>query len=558
MPKYSPFPALALEAREWPDRVIRRAPAWCSVDLRDGNQALPTPMGVERKLEMFRLLHGIGFRQIEVGFPSASQIEFDFVRRLITEDLIPPEATIQILCQTRRHLIERSVESLAGARSVIFHLYTSTSPVQREITFGMSRDQVKGMVVDSVRDLTDRLPRLHGTDVTLEFSPESFSATETEYALEVCEAVMDEWDAGPGRPVILNLPATVESSTPNVHADQIELFRKNLTRPEHAVLSVHTHNDRGCAVAAAELALMAGAGRVEGTLFGNGERTGNLDVVTMALNMKTQGLDPGLDFSDIRGIVDSYERLTGMRVHERHPYAGELVFTAFSGSHQDAIKKGMERRSRLLEQGLADSDCPWEVAYLPMDPVDVGRSYEAIIRINSQSGKGGVAYIMKDSHGFELPKAMHPEFGAVVNRAADGLGRELAAQEILKLFREEYLGGEGPLSLATLRETGVSADSRTSTWQADVAFRGEKTAICAEGTGPIEAFIRGLGCLDLPEFRLTAFHEHALGEGADAQAVAYVELEAGDGKRRWGCGIDADISRAGVRAVVSALNGMMG
>jgi 2-isopropylmalate synthase len=554
MPKYSPFPAMAIAAREWPDRVIDRAPMWCSVDLRDGNQALPTPMGVARKLSMFELLCGLGFKEIEVGFPASSRIEYDFVRRLIEEDRIPPDVTIQILCQTRRRLIERSVESLQGARRAIFHLYTSTSPVQRKITFGMNREELKAMIVRGILDLKELLPGLPGTRVVLQFSPESFSATETDYALEVCEAVMDAWCAGPDNIVILNLPATVESSTPNVHADQIEYFRKNLPRPEAAVISVHTHNDRGSAVAAAELALLAGAGRVEGTLFGNGERTGNLDIVTMALNMKTQGLESGLDFSDMPKLISAYETLTGMRVHERHPYAGELVFTAFSGSHQDAIKKGMERRAEILGRGIRDSDCPWEVAYLPMDPKDVGRSYEAIIRINSQSGKGGVAYVMKDGHGYELPKAMHPEFGAIVNRKADELGRELAAGEILECFREEYLFRESPISLVSLRETGVSPDAHSSTWEAVIRLRGEKMTVSAEGSGPIEAFIRSIGSLRLTPFRLTAFHEHALGEGADARAVAYVELEARGGFRRWGCGVDANIACAGVRAVASAIN----
>ncbi len=557
MPKYNPFPAVAIAAREWPDRVIDRAPIWCSVDLRDGNQALPTPMGVERKLSMFELLCGLGFKEIEVGFPSASQTEFDFVRRLIEDDRVPADVTIQILCQTRRHLIERSVESLKGAGCAIFHLYTSTSPVQRRITFGMSRDEVKAMILRGVLDLKELLPGLAGTRVALQFSPESFSATETDYALEVCEEVMSAWGAGPDNPVILNLPATVESSTPNIHADQIESFRKNLTRPESAVISVHTHNDRGSAVAAAEMAMLAGARRVEGTLFGNGERTGNLDIVTMALNMRTQGLDPGLDFSDLPKIIGAYESLTGMRVHERHPYAGDLVFTAFSGSHQDAIKKGMDRRAGILARGIEDSDCPWEVAYLPMDPKDVGRSYKAIIRINSQSGKGGVAYIMSDSHGFELPKAMHPEFGAIVNRKADELGRELGADEILECFREEYLRRESPLSLVSLEETGVSPDSHSSTWEAAIELRGERETLSATGSGPIEAFIRAVEPLHLPAFRLTAFHEHALGEGADAQAVAYVELEAHDGARRWGCGVDANIAVAGVRAVVSAVNRMV-
>ncbi len=554
MPKYQRAPRVRMERREWPDRAVDTAPAWCSVDLRDGNQALVNPMSVEKKLAMFELLLKTGFKEIEVGFPSASQIEFSFARRLIDEGLIPAGVAIQVLCQARRHLIERTIESLAGSQRAIFHLYNSTSPLQRKVTFGMSKDEIVRIAVHGVRDIKEFLPRLKGTELTLEYSPESFSDTEVEFAVEICEAVLEEWDPAPGRPVILNLPSTVESAPPNVFADQVESFRKRLTRPERAIISVHTHNDRGNAVAEAELALAAGAQRVEGTLFGNGERTGNLDIVTLALNLMHDGVDPGLDLHDLPALGEAYRELTGMDIPPRQPYSGALVFTAFSGSHQDAIKKGLDRRAALVAEGGDPADLAWEVPYLPIDPADIGRGYEPVIRVNSQSGKGGVAFVLKERYGLDLPKAMHPEVGAVVNKWADEKGQELSSEEIYGIFEAEYLKSFAPAALESLRETALSKDGYQSTWETRLIFRGEEVVLEGSGNGPIDAFMRSIGELGYPAFRINAFHEHSLEHGADSRAVAYVEVERFDGASFWGCGIDPSIATAGVKAVVSAAN----
>ena len=548
MPKYSPFPTPPSGHREWPGRSVKRAPIWCSVDLRDGNQALVEPMGVEEKLEYFDLLLDIGFKEIEIGFPSASKIEFDFARELIERDRIPDGVAIQVLCQCREHLVQRTFESLVGAKKAIFHIYNSTSPVQRKVTFGLSKDEIKAIAVEGTRLVKAGLGQVPGTDLILEYSPESFSNTEVEYALEVCEAVMDEWGPTPGRPVILNLPATVESSTPNLYADMIEWFITHLSRRDCAIVSLHTHNDRGTGVAASELALLAGADRVEGTLFGNGERTGNLDIVTMALNMYSQGIDPCLDLHDMPRIVSAYSGFTGMEIAPRHPYAGELVYTAFSGSHQDAIKKGIERRAK-----LADPDAPWEVPYLPIDPKDLGRSYEAIIRINSQSGKGGVAYILKENAGFDLPKAMHPEVGLFINRVADGRGTELTVDEIRALYEAEFLNVVTPLALLDFNETPDHAKGET-TWLSRVNFRGVEREIVGTGKGPIDAFVHSLASLGIAKVSVESFHEDALSSGSDALAVAYVQTRGpGEGKT-WGSGTDRSIAAAGVRAVLSAVN----
>ena len=433
--KYKPWGTIHLPERTWPDKTIEKCPQWCSVDLRDGNQSLPIPMGVKEKLELFKLLSVIGFKQIEIGFPSAAQTEFDFARKLIEDNLVPDDVALQVLTQAREHLIRRSFESLQGAKKAIIHVYNSTSPLQRRVTFGMSKEEIKKIAVEGVSLVKKLLPELSDTEVQLEYSPESFSDTEVEYALEVCEAVMEAWEPTVANPIILNLPATVELFTPNVHADQIEWFCRNLKERDKAIISLHTHNDRGTGTAATELGLMAGADRVEGTLFGNGERTGNLDIVTVALNMFSQGLHPELDFSNIEQIREIYERTTGMTVHDRHPYGGDLVFTAFSGSHQDAIKKGMDLREK---EGATDQD-HWQVPYLSIDPRDIGRSYEAIIRINSQSGKGGVAYVLSREFGLDLPKPMHPEVGLLVNEKADSESRELAADEIYQAFKKNFL-----------------------------------------------------------------------------------------------------------------------
>ncbi len=455
--KYTPFPPVRNPQRKWPDRVLRRAPIWCSVDLRDGNQALAQPMSVEEKLEFFELLVRIGFKEIEVGFPSASQIEFDFTRRLIEERLVPDDVAIQILCQCREDLITRSLESVRGAKNVIFHLYNSTSPKQREYVFNLPKPEIVRIAVGAVEQLKreSRALQAAGTRLRLEYSPESFTSTELDFALEICEAVSDAWGPTPEDKIILNLPATVEYTTPNVHADQIEWMCDHLTRRSSTLVSLHTHNDRGTGVAATELALLAGADRVEGTLFGNGERTGNLDIVTVALNLYTQGVHPGLDFGDLNAIRDVYERCTRLEVPARQPYAGELVFTAFSGSHQDAIKKSLAQQK---------PDEPWDVLYIPIDPADIGRSYRAIIRINSQSGKGGVAYVLEKEFGFQLPKLMHKEIGRIVNDLADARGTELTSADIRDAFQKEYLGRSSPVALehfkTTERDSTVQCEAR--------------------------------------------------------------------------------------------------
>ena len=548
MAKYSPFPTPPAVNRAWPGRRIEKAPTWCSVDLRDGNQALVEPMGVDEKLEYFDLLLGIGFKEIEIGFPSASQIEYDFARELIEKSRIPDDVAIQVLCQCREHLVERTFESLRGAKKAIFHIYNSTSPVQRKVTFGLSKAEIKAIAIEGTRLVKAGLGSLPGTEIILEYSPESFSNTEVEYALEVCEAVMDVWGPTPSKPIILNLPATVESSTPNLYADMVEWFVTHLTRRDSAIVSLHTHNDRGTGVAASELGLLAGAQRVEGTLFGNGERTGNLDIVTMALNMYSEGIDTGLDLRDLPRLVSAYSGYTGMDVPPRHPYAGELVFTAFSGSHQDAIKKGIDRRAK-----LADPDAEWEVPYLHVDPKDLGRSYEAIIRINSQSGKGGVAYMLKENAGYDLPKAMHPEVGMFINRAADEKGTELSVDEIRSLYEGEFLNVVAPLSLLSFDETPDHANGET-TWLSRVRFRGEEREIVGKGKGPIDAFVHSLSSLGIAGVSVLSFHEDALSSGSDALAVAYVQARGPGETKSWGVGTDPSIAAAGVRAVLSAVN----
>ena len=546
--KYRPFPTIDLPDRKWPERVITEAPIWCSVDLRDGNQALAIPMNIHEKLELFRILVEVGFKEIEIGFPSASETEFAFTRKLIEDRLIPDDVAIQVLVQARSHLIERTFESIEGAHRVILHLYNSTNPLQRRVTFGMSREEIKAIAVNGTKLVKELVATVPEAEVRFEYSPESFSDTEMDYALEVCEAVMDVWDPTEADRIILNLPATVELATPNVHADQIEWFCRNLKERRKAIISLHTHNDRGTGVAATELSLMAGADRVEGTLFGNGERTGNLDIVIAALNMYSQGIDPKLDFRRLNALRRTYERCTRMSVHQRHPYAGELVFTAFSGSHQDAIKKGMDCID-------PHSDGLWQVPYLPIDPDDVGRTYKAIIRINSQSGKGGVAYVMDREFGLELPKNMHPEFGKVVNQIADQLGRELSAAEIHRAFSREYLDLEVPLSLVSHRIRSSPAGESTVQFSAEVIFLAREIHLEGVGNGPIAAFVDALESRDLKNFRLTDFRQHAITRGSAADAAAYVEIERGKDRRTfWGASIDGNIELAGLKALVSAFN----
>ena len=548
--KYRPWGTIDLPDRTWPDRVIDRVPIWCSVDLRDGNQALPIPMGVEQKLELFELLLKIGFKEIEVGFPSAAQTEFDFARKLIEEDRVPEGVALQALTQAREHLIRRTFQSLKGAKKAIVHVYNSTSPLQRRVTFGMTKKQIKQIAVDGVKLVRDLLPELEGTEVQLEYSPESFSDTEIEYSLEVCEAVMEAWEPTETNPIILNLPATVELFTPNVHADQIEWFCRNLKERDKAVISLHTHNDRGTGTAATELALMAGADRIEGTLFGNGERTGNLDVVTVALNMYSQGLHPGLDFSDLDAIRETYERTTGMTVHERHPYAGDLVFTAFSGSHQDAIKKGMDLRS---EEGDSDDNL-WQVPYLSIDPRDLGRNYEAIIRINSQSGKGGVAYVLSREFGLELPKPMHPEVGLLVNEKADSESRELAADEIYETFKQEFLEKNNPMRLVSYQTQKLSTEGDEVTCSAEIELDQEPRSIQGQGNGPINAFVHALQSEGIKDFKLTDYRQHSIGGGSATESAAFVQLQTKAGRVAYGCGIDSSIEKSGLLALVSAYN----
>lgn len=544
--KYRPFPPIDLPDRQWPGKVIDRCPIWASVDLRDGNQALAIPMNVEEKLELFDLLVRIGFKEIEVGFPSASDTEFQFIRRLVAEQRIPADVTLQVLVQAREHLIRRTFESLEGVPSAIVHLYNSTSPLQRRVTFGKSKAEIKAIAVEGTELVKSLVPGIRGTKVRLQYSPESFSDTETDYALEVCEAVMDAWGPTEDEPIILNLPATVEMATPNVHADQIEWFCRHMQQRRKAIISLHTHNDRGTGVAATELGLMAGADRVEGTLFGNGERTGNLDLVILALNLYTQGIDPGLDFSQLGEVRAVYERVTRMSVHERHPYAGDLVFTAFSGSHQDAIKKGMDLRAKEQTERF-------EVPYLLIDPQDIGRTYEAIIRINSQSGKGGVAYILSRDFGLELPKAMHPEVGNLVNSAADQLSRELSAGEVHTLFLREYVNLASPLNILAIDREDFSKSGEVRV-EAEITMRGESLQITGTGNGPISAFVDALDQHGWKNFSLLDYRQHSIGGGSKTKAAAYIQIRHTNGKPFFGCGIDANIELAGLRALVSAFN----
>ena len=546
--KYTPFPQIDLPDRQWPSRTITHAPIWASVDLRDGNQALATPMTVNEKLEMFELLVKIGFKEIEVGFPSASDTEFNFIRRLVDEKRIPADVTLQVLVQAREHLIRRTFESLEGVSKAIVHLYNSTSPVQRRVTFNKTKDEIKAIAVEGTRLVKSLVETIPGTQIRFQYSPESFSDTEVDYALEVCEAVMAEWAPSEDDKIILNLPATVEVATPNVHADQIEWFCRNLKERNKAYISLHTHNDRGTGVAATELGLLAGADRVEGTLFGNGERTGNLDIVTVALNLYTQGVDSALDLSELEQIRRVYERITRMTVHDRHPYAGDLVFTAFSGSHQDAIKKGMDLRSKEGTEGTR-----WEVPYLAIDPADIGRDYEAIIRINSQSGKGGVAYILERDFGLDLPKAMHPEVGMVVNDTADKGSRELSPDEVREVFMQAYVNLEAPMELLSIEREDFSQSGEVKV-DAEISMNGKSNKVTGTGNGPISAFVDALEQDGYKDFQLLDYRQHSIGGGSKTEAAAYIQIKNDDGSVSFGCGINANIELAGLHALVSAFN----
>ena len=552
-PKYRPFPAVKMKKRTWPDRLVECAPTWCSVDLRDGNQALAVPMSVEEKMEFFDLLVKLGFKEIEIGFPSASQIEFDFTRRLIEESRIPEDVWVQVLVQAKEELIERTFESLKGAPRAIVHLYNSTSPAQRRITFGLDQRGVIDIAVRGTEQIKARLAMIPETKIRFEYSPESFYATEVDFALEVCEAVGEAWGYTEAEPIIFNLPSTVEMSTPNHYADMIEWFITHQKHPRRAIISLHTHNDRGTGVASTELGLMAGATRVEGTLFGNGERTGNLDIVTVALNLLTQGVDPGLDLKELPKVREMYETWTKMEVPPRWPYSGDLVFTAFSGSHQDAINKGLKDRT-------ANPGGVWEVPYLSIDPHDIGRNYRAIIRINSQSGKGGVAYVMEQEFGYQLPKAMHRDFGRIINRVADERGEEMAPEDILGLFKDEYLDREEPRKLAseTVRQTREGDQVQIEATLLVVNPLTKKSdsieIIKGTGNGPVDAFVKGLIKNGVKPFEVVSYSEHSLGSGAEAKAVAYFEIKQGPGANIFGAATDTNIEVASLKAVLSALN----
>jgi 2-isopropylmalate synthase len=541
--KYRPFAPVGLKDRTWPDAVLTKAPIWLSTDLRDGNQALIEPMSVERKLEMFQLLVNIGFKEIEVGFPSASQTEFNFVRRLIEENLIPDDVTIQVLTQARESLIRRTIESLQGARKATVHVYNACAPVMRKVVLGMDEDGIVEMAVGQTKLVKQLVAEHPETEWGFEYSPETFSDTELDFSKRVVDAVVEAWGATPQNKCIINLPTTVEHCTPNIFADMIEWMHRNLAKRDSIILSVHPHNDRGTGIAAAELALMAGAERLEGCLFGNGERTGNCDLVNIALNLYTQGVSPGLDFSDIDEIRRVVEHCNQIAVHPRHPYVGDLVYTSFSGSHQDAIKKAFAARK--------EGDI-WEMPYLPIDPKDLGRSYEAVIRVNSQSGKGGVSYLLENEYGLELPRRLQIEFSRVVQQEMDASGKELQAKDLWTLFRKEYRLDEiaAPKQRA-MSETDEAGNTRVSL-KADVQLGGRTVSLQGEGTGPVDAFVAGLNATGLAQVRVMDYREHAIGSGANAQAVAYLELRVGD-HTLFGVGMDADILTASLKGILSGL-----
>ena len=552
--KYRPFAGPDLPDRTWPGNRIETAPVWCSVDLRDGNQALIEPMDGARKMRMFKLLVGMGFKEIEVGFPSASETDFDFLRELIEGGHIPDDVTIQVLTQAREHLIDRTIESIDGAPNAILHLYNSTSTLQRRVVFKADRDGVKQIAVDGAKMVADRITKCGADNLRLQYSPESFTGTELDYALEVCESVMEVWQSTADNPTIINLPATVEMSTPNIYADQIEWMHRNFSNRAAVILSLHPHNDRGCAVAATELGLMAGADRVEGTLFGNGERTGNVDIVTLGLNMFTQGVDPHLTFSDINALVESAEYCNQLPVHERHPYAGKLVHTAFSGSHQDAIRKGMDA-IRSANENL------WEVPYLPIDPADIGRTFEAIIRVNSQSGKAGSAYLLEADHQVRLPRGAEIEFSGIVQDEADRTGKEITSQRIWELAEAHFIHQTGRFELLSFDVSKATADGSAERVVAKIRHDGPNgkadVDVTATGNGPISAFVDAMrDAFDL-DFRLADFGQNTRSATSKAEAAAYVELvKEVDGKAVsvYGVGIDTSITMAPIRAVVSALN----
>ena len=541
--KYKAYPQIDLPNRQWPTKTITQAPKWCSVDLRDGNQALVNPMSMEKKLELFTLLLKLGFKEIEVGFPSASKVEFDFLRRLVDDKLIPDDVTVQVLVQAREHLIAKTFESLKGVKNATVHLYNSTSIAQRKIVFGKSQEEIIALALNGV-ELVKKYEKEHNGAIFLEYSPESFTGTELEFSAQICNAVTNAWGISESRKVIINLPSTVEMATPNIYADQIEWMAQNLDNRENVIISTHTHNDRGTSVAATELALLAGADRVEGTLLSNGERTGNVDIITLALNMTTQGVDSTLDFSNIDEALEIVEKCTEIDTHVRHPYVGELVYTAFSGSHQDAINKGLAYQN-------AKEDAFWEVPYLPIDPSDVGRSYESVIRINSQSGKGGVAYILEKEAGYQLPKSMHPEVGKLVQAVTDKEGRVLSGKEILDIFDNSYFTLEEHISLVNFT---VSSDNKASKCTLTYNYNDKTITAEGEGNGPIDACKKALMKDYKNQFSISSYSEHSCGEKSSATAVAYIELQTDETLSCFGVGKDSDIATASIKAMFCALN----
>lgn len=550
--RYKRVPVVQMETRDWPNREITKAPIWCSVDLRDGNQALIEPMVVEEKIEFFNLLVKLGFKEIEIGFPSASQIEFDFLRQLVDRNLIPEDVVVQVLVQCRDHLIERTFEAIQGIKKVIVHIYNSTSTLQRDVVFNMQQDEIKEIAIHAT-DLVKQYANDFPGEIILEYSPESFTGTELDFSLEICEAVLDTWGATKENPVIINLPATVEMNSPNVYADQIEWMHKNFKNRDAVIISIHPHNDRGTAVAAAELAMMAGCDRVEGTLFGNGERTGNVDILNIAYNMFSQGINPELNIENVSEIIDVYERCNKIPVHIRHPYAGKLVFTAFSGSHQDAINKGVKAMQER-------NQTHWEVPYLPIDPSDVGRVYEPIVRINSQSGKGGVAFIMDTYYGFKLPKGMHKEFADVIQKISEKQG-EVAPEQIMDEFKKHYLEAKEPLHFIKCKVEDTSETSSEYDTQVTVLYSesGVQKEFIATGNGPIDAVQRGLEKELNVTFKVLDYTEHALREGSNAQAAAYIHmLDQTSKKVTYGVGVSSNITRASIRAIFSGVNRLRG
>lgn len=566
MAKYEPFGQIKIDGRTWPDNVISKPPIWCSVDLRDGNQALPVPMSVEQKLAYFDLLLKIGFKQIEIGFPASNDTEYTFVRRLIDEKLIPHDVAVQVLCQARKSLIMQTFAAVNGAPHVIFHLYNAVSEVQRKFTFGMSKKELVDLACNGVRLVKDNLYHVdERTKIQLEYSPEDFSATDGDYCVEICRRVYEEWEPTVDNPLILNLPATVETATANIFADQVEYFIRHFEDAVgiherladgricggKVIISLHNHNDRGTGVACAELGLLAGASRIEGTLFGNGERTGNLDIITVAMNMFTQGINPGLDFSRINDVCVQFTNLTGMAVPVRQPYGGELVFTSFSGSHQDAIRKAFAARA-----ACADENARWRVPYLPIDPKDVGREYEEIIRINAQSGKGGAAWILENRFGVILPKEMQIIVGKAVKQVADKTSKELLPQEVYAVFAEGWLNKTEPLSVLDIAETHMDGgDSQDNVLcRTSILWNGKQYSVGGKGNGPVAAFSKALAFTPVPPFSVADFHEHSIGTGSDTDAMAYVKLRFDNGEEHWGAGRSSNIGRAGINAIVSAIN----